>query len=379
MSKPLAPWAFLLRNPGKSTPLVLVIMLAVLLIAGVVTVMNSIPLSIRTVYSFSRFMTGVTPRGDAAFLPELRAHFDKSPAPIERMVSCRTVGVNVKSIVGPWPFVLYGFHKRDIDYAVGKFQLGSLRGRLPASGEPEVVITEPLTRNLDLKLGDSILGPKDEKNYSPYNVKVVGIFDSKEWFAFSSYEYVAANHFPPIDVLMLFAKNQTEQRRLDAWTETSLKGQKAVTFTYPTIEKDTRETFQVLFKILNIVIGLLVLVITIMMGMLINIFLSQRIVEFGLLQAIGFTRRFLIRRAILESIIFVVSGWLLGAGLVFALLSIIKATLMDPRAYSLNPYDPRAYAYTLSIPLVILLAAAFTVWFRFRHFDPISVVERRVV
>lgn len=375
---PLAAPVFLLRNLSKTVPLVLVIMLAVLLIAGIVAVINSIPLSIRTVYGYSRYLTGATARGDASFLPELQKHFEKSPVPIERSVRCRTVVYNIKSIVGPWPFVLYGLKPEDARYVVKKLNLANLKGRLPIAGEPEAAITSPLARNLQLNLGDALLDPKDEKNFSPKTVRVVGIFDSSEWFSFSSYDYIAANHFPPIDVLMFFAENQSQQRRLDAWTERSLKGKKALTYTYPSLERDTYETFRVLFKILNFVIALLVMVITIMMAMLINIYLSQRIIEFGLLQAIGFTRAQLIRRAFLEAVLVVVGGWLLGVAAVYVVLSGVKLLLMDPKAFSLDPLDPSAYIYTLSVPIVIVLASAFTVWHRFRMFDPISVIERRI-
>jgi hypothetical protein len=52
---------------------------------------------------------------------------------------------------------------------------------------------------------------------------------------------------------------------------------------------------------------------------------------------------------------------------------------MYPRAYALDPYDSLAYSYTLAVPVVILAGAALTVWSRFRKFDPIAVVERRIV
>jgi putative ABC transport system permease protein/lipoprotein-releasing system permease protein len=376
---PLSAWVFLIRNPGKTGPLAGVIMLAVLLIAGIVTVMNSIPLSIQTVYGFSRFLTGITSRGDPSKIPILEERFKSSPVPIERKIRCRTTIFNVKSIVGPWPFVMYGLKADDANYFIEKFQLSKIAGRLPEPGEPEAVITEQVSVNLSVGLGDTLLGPDIDRSFSPYPVKVVGIFESKEWLSFTSYDYLAANHFPPLDVFLLFAKNQATQRQLDAWAEQSLKEDRAVVFTYPSLQRDTRETFRTLFKILNVVVGLLVVVIAIMMAMLVNIYLTQRIVEFGLLQAIGITKSQLTWRAIKEVSLVVAIGWLLGALLVYTLLSLIKRQLMDPRAFALDPLDPVAYGYTLSVPIVILLAAIITVWYRFKVFDPIAVVERRIV
>jgi ABC-type lipoprotein release transport system permease subunit len=341
--------------------------------------MNSIPLSIETVYGFSRYLTGVTSRGDPSEIPVLEEHFKKSPVPIERQIRCRTTIFNVKSIVGPWPFVLYGLRLTDMPFFIDKFALQRMQGRLPKPGQPEAIITEQLAINLSLQIGDTLLGPDTDRSYSPFEVKVVGICDSEDWLAFTSYEYLAANHFPPIDVFLLFAKDQRTQRQLDAWSEESLKGERAVVFTYPSLRRDTRDTFRTLFKILNVVVGLLVVVIAIMMAMLVNIYLTQRIVEFGLLQAIGITKRQLTLRAIKEVSLVVILGWILGAILVFTLLSIIKRQLMDPRAFALDALDPVAYGYTLSVPIVILAAAIITVWYRFKVFDPIAVVERRIV
>jgi ABC-type lipoprotein release transport system permease subunit len=293
-------------------------------------------------------------------------------------VIARTAIFNVKSLVGPWPFVMHGVTNADAKYIVDKANLGALKGRLPTENEPECVITAPVAKNLSLELGSTLLKPGDEKNYSPFPVRIVGILQSEEWFAFMPYEYLKAHHFPPVDVLMLFAPDQREQRRLDAWAEESLKGQKAITYTYPTLERDSDESFRILFRILNLVIGLLVTVITIMMAMLINIYLSQRTVEFGLLQAIGLVKSHLVRRAIKEAYLIVAIGWALGVAAAYVLLSTVRATLMEPRGFYIDPLDAMAYAYTIPIPIAILAASAITVWVRFKRFDPISVVERRI-
>lgn len=377
-ANPLAPSVFPIRNAGRSLPLILVIVLAVLLISGIVAVINSIPLSVRNVYGYSRYLTGVTPRGDMEFFPKLVEHFENSPVPIERKITARTAIFNIKSIVGPWPFVLHGVQTQDAEFMIRRIGFRSLEGRMPEAGKPEAAISEKVARNLRLSLGDILLKPEDEKNYSPFEVRIVGMLKGDEWFAFTSYEYLKANHFPPVDVLILFAPNQKQQRALDLWAEESLRSQRAMVFTFPTLERDTADSFRILFKILNLVVALLVTVITIMMGMLINIYLSQRIVEFGLLQAIGFAQKRLITRAIFEASLVVVIGWLLGVLCATTLLSIIRAVVMDPRGFYINPLDPSAYLYSLPVPIAILVAAALTVWWRFRKFDPISIVERRI-
>jgi len=121
------------------------------------------------------------------------------------------------------------------------------------------------------------------------------------------------------------------------------------------------------------------LVITIMMGMLINIYQSQRLVEFGLLQAIGYTRRQLVQRVLKETFWVLLIGWTLGIACAYGLLQVVAYTLMYPNSYAINTMDPIALKYTLPVPLSILLVATLTVMIRFRKFDPVGVVERRLV
>jgi len=378
--RPLAPTTYLLRNAGKTLPLTGVILLAVMLVAGIVSMIDSIPFSIRTMYSYSRTMLGISPRGD----PEMTAKVietveSKSPVPLERVVVCRASGAQVRSIVGKWPFVVLGLEPNDLRYVLKKLGGTKIVGRLPESGKPEAIVSEPVARNLNLKIGSTLLGPNTQETYSPKEVKVVGIAKTQEWLMLNDIDYHRMNHFPPIDNVLVFAKNLNEQEKLDRWAVKAFKGQRAQVFAYYVLDEQTNEMFSTLFRILNVVIGTLVLVITIMMAMLINIYQAQRIVEYGLLQAIGYTKRQLLGRALREVLFVVVFGWILGVGVSYSLLELVKSILMDPNAYALNPLEPRAYLYTVPIPFAILLVASTTVYLKFRQFDPVGVVERRLV
>jgi len=82
---------------------------------------------------------------------------------------------------------------------------------------------------------------------------------------------------------------------------------------------------------------------------------------------------------LLESVSVIALGWFLGLVLTYGLLNLASAVLMAPKAYSLDVFDAQAYAYTIPIPFAILVVATFTVVLRFRKFDPVGVVERRLV
>lgn len=370
---------YLVRNGGKSLPLIGVIVLAVLLIVGIVALMNSIPYSIRTIYKHSKNYTGLVPRSNASVDHNIRKEIrDGSPVPIEPILVIRGSQAQVKSIVGGWPFVVLAMRQDDMRRYAKRLNITKIEGRYPKAGEAEALISEPVARNLKLKLGDPLLKPDNADAYSMFPVKIVGIAQTDYWTMMMPYEYHEKYHFPPYDSALVFAKNPADQDKLDRWIHEKYRGANLRVFAYFLLEEETNSMFRILYQILNVVIFTLVAVITLMMAMLINIYQSQRIQEFGLLQALGYTRRDLIRRVLGESIAVVLVGWILGVAAAQGMLQLVKARLMDPNAFALDVWDRSALLYTIPVPVMIFLAAVGAIWSRFRTFDPVSVVERRL-
>jgi len=378
--KPLSTSTYLYRNLGKSVPFVVVITLAVMLVSGIVALMDSIPDSIRQIYAYSKDVLVLGPRSDPSLTPELLATVVKeTPVPLDRTMLIRGAPTIVHSIVGKWPFTYIGFKQSDMEYFMRRNHVSQLNGRLPHPGKPEAVLSEPVARNLRAHIGSIVMNPKDMDSYAPDKIKVVGIAQTDRWFMFGDIDYLKESFFPPIDIAVVFARNEADQHTLGKWAEKRFKGTRASLYTYDTLEKDTDDMFSILYQILDVVIGLLVAVITFMMAMLMNIYLSQRLVEFGLLQALGYTKRRILNRVWRETLVVVVFGWIVGALCAFGVLKIVYNLLMYPKAFALNPADPIAFRYTIPIPVAILTVSICTLLFRFRRFDPVSIVERRLV
>jgi ABC-type lipoprotein release transport system permease subunit len=377
---PLSPTIFLRRNAGKTVPLIAVISLAVMLVQSIIALINSIPLSIQTIYRYTDRFLGVSPRLDPTLTPKLvKILTTNPPVEVERVLLCRISGAQVKSIVGKWPFAVLGLEKDDLDYYLKRQSCGALIGRRPIDGKPEMMISTPVAKNLHVKIGDILLKPDDTDNFSRQPVKVVGIISSDRWLMVATKQYFAETQPIPIDFALVCTKDLSKQATYDKWAAKKMKGKFAQLINYSEIEKQSREMFEVLYKIIDAVIGILVLVISIMMGMLMNIYQSQRLVEFGLLQAIGHTKRQLFKRVLIESVIVIIGGWFCGLIIARGLLLFLKAKLMDPQGFALDIADPMAISYTGPVPIAILLIAFATIWLRFRKFDPVAVVERRIV
>lgn len=377
---PFAAYAYLWRNLSQSVPLTCVIVIAVILVYGIVALMNSIPLSIRDVYGYMKYSLGISPRGDTELLPKLRRIIE-SQAPVrpERIIVCRASVAQVRSIVGKWPFAVLGMSRSDLKYYLRRLGADRLVGRLPEPGKPEAIVSEPVARNLGLKIGSELLGPTIEGAFSPMPVHVVGIADTPNWVMLTSIEYHREYHLPPVDNLLVMAKDQSEQQRLDRWALQRFRGERAQVFAFHDLQERTDESFDILYWILDVVIVALTTLITLIMAMLIKIHLTQRMPEFGLLEALGYSRVALVRRLLAEHLSVILVGWVAGVGLGFAVLTLAHHLVMRPRAFSLDTFDLEALVATVPIPAAILMAAVLTVWLRLRKLDAIAIIERRLL
>ncbi len=375
---PLSPLLFLVRNPGRSLPLTLVLALAVITIASVVALLNSIDRTILKIYDYNRYFAAITPRGSDRLKPQLLERIQQAPhylAHYETLVCF----MNAETIVGKMPFVIFGLKPEDMEPLVSRCRLRLKAGRYPLPNMPEVVLSEPLMRNKNLKLGDVVLSPLIPDQYAPVPVHVVGILEGDTWLAITSDEFVKNHFFPPTRNLILFADTLRNQPKFDRWLRDNLRGEQARVWTYAELQEETHRAFRNLYFITGIVVVVVSLMLATMTGLLANIYFQQRLVEFGLLQAIGYTRRELLVRVSLETVTVVIAGWVLGVLIAIGVLFWAKYGIMEPRGLYLEPLDPIAYQYTLPVPLMVLTFALITIGWRLRTFDPVAIVERRIV
>jgi hypothetical protein len=68
-----------------------------------------------------------------------------------------------------------------------------------------------------------MLGPDKDSAYSPKDVKVVGIAETDRWLMLTDFQYIAENHFPPVDLAILMTKDPADQIVFDIWAEKKLK------------------------------------------------------------------------------------------------------------------------------------------------------------
>jgi ABC-type antimicrobial peptide transport system permease subunit len=368
-------------------PMGLVIVLSVFLIASVSTMVDSIDLTITTIYAYTRYFTYAVPQRVTQRVPADQIAIIRRDPRTDRVMEASVFFTNIKTVFGRFPFVVLGVSDENRDYLMKRVGTEVLPGgRLPADGMPEAVVSEPIAENKHIKVGDIIAGPTDSGGISgsPVPVRLVGLLRGPIWIAFTSKEFCDNTFLTAPRSTVFTTKKPGDLLRLNEELMPALhkdRGRlspmRVQLLSNQNLVRELQESLSSMYLIMGVVNGMVIFVIALMSGMLSNIYFTQRIAEFAVLAAIGYQRSALILRVVGETLLLTLAGWICGGIVTMLALNILKGALFEPRGLIINPYDLFAYEYTIPIPFFITLFAVVTIAVRLVRLDPVSIIERR--
>jgi ABC-type antimicrobial peptide transport system permease subunit len=379
MTHPLSPITYCRRNLPRIVPMSFVIVLSVFLVATVVTIVNSVDLTVTTVYNYTRVMTPIVPQRDSLSVDDAdRAIAAREPG-VDRVIDSQGMFMNINTVFGQVPFVLIAVPPDQRDYLIRRGGDRLVSGRMPIPGRPEAVLSIGLVRNRKFKLGDVVAAPDDQGGLagSPIPVHLVGILDGPTWIAFTTPQFVdiAAPLMPKF--LIVTSKDPAKLGALSTRLEKDENQVRVQIVSYHYLVNQLRTSLASMYLLMSLVNAMVIMVVAMMSGMLSNIYFTQRITEFAILSAIGLRRGLLLWHAVSETAIVTGLGWVIGVFFTWGMMSFLRGSLFEPRGMLIDPRDPIAFLYTIPIPLMITLFAIVTVSVRLSRLDPVSIIERR--
>lgn len=130
-------------------------------------------------------------------------------------------------------------------------------------------------------------------------------------------------------------------------------------------------------KMVWIIVFVISIVVTFSTSLLYIIYFSERIDEFGLLHAIGYTKKFIFLEVFKELSIEIILGWSLGVLLSVAINQFVNTTIFLPKSLAGFPvFDLQSIYYSLPIVIFLFLTSFFVVRKKLYKMDPIEIIER---
>jgi len=311
-------------------------------------------------------------------LDDLQAQVKALPG-MARVEKITFSNINLNLLAGNAAFDLFGLSDRGMQSMLDLYGDHVAVGRLPHQDAAEVAIAEEVARARGIGIGSMVGSDIDELDQLPEHFKVVGLIRGPVELGLLPYQHMVDSYFSARRYQALLV---TPTAAALASSRAPLHGivdkQPFRIFDEPFITGKINSLLANLDRLnqfMDLTVGLTM---ALVVALLNNIYLRQRMNEFGLLAAMGYPRRGMMRRVAVEGLVMVLIATVLGALAGSALLSVFSSVYMHPHGLRLRIFDPGILGTAaLPVPVMVLLASTATLLRQLSRLDPIAVIERR--
>jgi putative ABC transport system permease protein len=279
---------------------------------------------------------------------------------------------------------VYGISEADLPILLDLFEMQVQEGRLPQPRTNEIILSAAIATNRGLHVGDVIGGDTDTGDTLiidnlPSEMVIAGILSpDRPWIGFASFEYLRSHELTASrNPRLLIIPRQGQKPALDRWLEENVNPAQARVIIYDVEEREYREQTTSLALTFALLECMIAAVAAVALATLNHIFFTQRREEFGVLSALGRSRRWLVLRTIAETGSVIGIAWFAGAVMCGIGLAGMQGLVYAPRGLTLDYFSLAPWLLTTPVPLAVALASAGTIAWMLFQLDPVAVIERR--
>ncbi|MBL7077474.1 MAG: ABC transporter permease [Kiritimatiellae bacterium] len=333
---------------------------------------------------FSMVYPAVDLAPDPTIVSQIRAHPDVARVIPENGLRLL---INVPSLVSTSSMRVLGLSEGDVQALMDTCGLRLKEGRLLRPRTNELSLSEEISNALGLHIGDQIDRSVHKQYYAgiPTPLMLVGILESepsvspeqRARVAIVSYEYLDSHEtYAPRQSGLLVIAREDRKAAVDDFVETTIRSPRTRVETHKQRSEylaRTRRTFNLVFGAVDCLVAV---VVALVIGVINQVALMQRVADLGVLHAIGHRKAKLIRRLTLETAFLAGAGWLAGLALSWLALTWLNANFYAPRGVELNPLNLAPLWFAIPIPLAVVAFVTFSIVRIFARLDTVAIVER---
>jgi len=382
-AKPLSSLTFYLRHRRRGILVVLSMALMVLGITFPVFLFSAMASAILPSIEYLQYVSEISPirsELDPGIVGQIRSH----PAVAYTVPVIRLGMQMILPPGGGTDANIYGVSEADLSILLEWFDVQVQEGRLPQPRSNEIVLSAAIAANRDLHVGDVIGGEIENDSEFvtdnlPTEMVVVGLLSPDHpWIGFASYEYLHSHELTSSrSPRLLIIPREGQKQILDGWLEESVDSTQTRIVTYAAKEREHREMTTATVLTFAALECMIAVVAAIALATLNHIFFSQRKEEFGILNAVGRSRPWLVWRTMKETGSVVGVAWVVGAVLCGIGLLGMQNLVYGPRGLSLDFFSLAPWLLTMPLPLIVALASVSTIAWMLHKLDPVAIIERR--
>jgi ABC-type lipoprotein release transport system permease subunit len=379
---PLSPWTFYRRHKRRAALLLSLISLATIglyLLVALSWAMFVEPM--RSNHMFLSKFSIISPPGtedelDASVVAQIRANPD-----VARVIPASGMQIALPEVMGggsDW-FHLLALMEEDVPFVMERCGATLKKGRLVQPRTNGIMLSEQVAANLGLQVGDTI---QDSVNPELYGnivdpLQVVGIMESDVRLGIISYEFFSSHElYRRFPLRFLVVAQEGREAAVDDFLRSEIRAAGAGVQTFQWLTEWMASEYRATYSLLIPIIAVVAIVITVVIGVVNRIAFTHRLPEFGILHAAGYSKKWLTRRLTMETGVLAATGWLVGIGLSWLILYILKLTLFAPRGHDLSVMALAPAVPIIPIPLAVIGFTLISVGRILSRLDAVAVVER---
>jgi hypothetical protein len=376
---PLSVLTYYYRNLFKLAPVLIVLALAVfgISLTGVLTgSISASAMSKVEVYRGAAMISPAVTAGRNSVDATIKGDLAQNPN-IEATYPTIRFSTYMPSLAGQTSAHIYAVNSEVFQVLLRAFDLRLVSGRLPRVGTNEVALHRSLAGSRNFSVGSAIDPAEDDQEFIPERLEVVGVVDGPTQLSLASLEYVSQSTAFRGAARSVLAMPREGAEAVAERELQQLDRDLVRPLTYSSELQTYIQDFASMDTIVWAINSIVILVLSLLAGLLNFIYFMDRMNEFGLLLGIGYSRSFVIRRALIESLFLTLIAWAFGLALSQLIYSVLNLLVFEPRGVSLTVMNWRAIQYTIPIPIMVGLFSAGTVLWQLRSLDPMQMIERR--
>lgn len=285
----------------------------------------------------------------------------------------------VKLIIGgETPTDILQVRDEDMDLLLNRMGMKIVDGRKPAPGSHEILMNKFVASNKHLKVGDAFgsLINREDALYGSYTI--VGLVEGGPTVSFVPLDTVVKDFNMKYEYMygVLILPKAGQMEALNTYLDRLSSAYNIITYG-PLREKADIYLGNIILAVdaFSIIVMIIVSICT---GFLFYIYFFQRRNEFGLLNALGYSRQKMMNQAFLEIGIVNVSGLILGVLLSMLTGNLLNESFYMPMGQYLDLLDLNSAAGALCVPILSMVSSILPVWRMLRKIDPIGIIEGAV-
>ncbi len=378
--KSLSIWTYYLNNKRKVIPVLIIIVISIIGLMAPPALFKSVKNDIVEGFEiYHKYIIGYLNESESnGFTAQELSQQLNSIHGINHIIESQVRYTQRYAISGDLDTPVYFLNEKDYSSLLNHLGLSLTEGSYPKINTNEVIITTKLATNKKLIIGDKFGYAIDTNDTIPGEFIVSGLIESNAMpMGIGNLDFI--NQKKSLLTFYLIAP-ETDQEASVINSLNQLKQEhNSLSFdSFDSLYDRMNFSFGSLDQMFNILTAIIVVVISTSIALLQIIFFMQRANEYGLLAAIGYSRKFIIRKSMAEITFIIIFGWILGLVGTCLIFMAINNSLYTPKAYTpLNLLDPYILSYSLPIPIVISMFSIIPILWQLVKMDPISIIERR--